>query len=45
MLRWEMLPENLSFEAGAACLFAGDLMDNANKDSVTYFYSQLVFRF
>jgi hypothetical protein len=39
-LRWDVVPGNLRFEAGAAHIFAGDLMDNAGKTDTGYFYTQ-----
>jgi len=44
-VRWEVLPKNIRIEAGAAHLFAGDMMDAAGKDDTNYLYSQLVFTF
>ena len=43
--RWEVVPKNIRIEAGAAHLFAGDLMDSAGKSDATYLYSQVVFSF
>jgi alginate export protein len=44
-VRWEVVPKNVRVEAGAAHLFAGDLMDSAAKNDVTYLYSQVVLSF
>lgn len=44
-VRWEVLSENVRIEAGAAHLFAGDVMDGAGKSDATYLYSQAVFWF
>ncbi len=44
-LRWDVIPDNLRLEAGAAHIFAGDLMDNAGKKDVSYFYTQASFSF
>jgi hypothetical protein len=44
-MRWEVLPKNIRIEAGAAHLFAGDVMDGAGKSDATYLYSQLVLWF
>ena len=48
-LRWEMLPGNLRFEAGATHLFAGEFIDDApnspRQGDATYLYSALVFTF
>ncbi len=39
-LRWDIIPKNLRLEAGAAHIFSGDLMNNAGKQDVSYFYTQ-----
>ena len=44
-LRWDILPRNIRLEAGAAHIFAGDLMDQAGKKDVSYVYTQAVFSF
>lgn len=44
-LQWEVVPKNVQLEAGAAHIFAGDLMDNAQKNDVTYVYTQLLLSF
>ena len=44
-VRWEILPQNIRIELGAAHLFAGDVMDGAGKSDATYLYSQAVFWF
>jgi len=44
-VRWKVLPKNIRIEAGAAHLFAGDVMDGAGKSDATYVYSQAVFWF
>lgn len=44
-IRWEVLSKNIRIEAGAAHLFAGDVMDGAGKSDATYLYSQAVFWF
>jgi hypothetical protein len=44
-VRWEVVPENIRVEVGAAHLFAGDVMDGAGKSDATYLYSQAVFWF
>lgn len=44
-LRWEPLPKNLQFEVGAAHLFAGDLMDQADKKDSNYAYTQMTVKF
>lgn len=43
--RWEPLPGNIRFEAGAAYLFSGDVMKMAGRNDATYFYTQAVFWF
>jgi len=42
---WDVLPKNVRLEAGAAHLFAGDLMDGAGKSDAAYLYSQAIFSF
>ena len=42
---WELMAKNLCIEGGEGHLFAGDLIDNADKHDTTYFYSQAVFWF
>ena len=44
-VRWEVIPKNLRIETGYAHLFAGDLMDAADKDDADYGYLQTVFWF
>lgn len=44
-LRWDIRPGNLRLEAGAAHIFAGDLMDSAARNDVNYFYTQASFSF
>ena len=44
-VRWEVLPKNIRIEAGAAHLFAGDVMDGEGKSDASYLYSQVVFWF
>jgi hypothetical protein len=44
-LRWDIVPGNLRLEAGAAHIFAGDLMDKAGKTDATYIYTQASFSF
>lgn len=44
-LRWDVLPKSVRLEAGAAHIFAGDLMKNAAKGDSSYAYSQIVFTF
>lgn len=44
-LRWDVVPGNIRLEAGGAYLFAGDLMDHAAKDDVTYLFTQVEFFF
>jgi len=39
-LRWKVLPGNLHVESGVAHVFAGDLMDEANKKDSTLIYVQ-----
>jgi hypothetical protein len=39
-LLWDIFPGNLRLEAGAAHIFAGELMDNATKGDTSYFYTQ-----
>ncbi|WP_317930774.1 alginate export family protein [Halioxenophilus sp. WMMB6] len=43
--RWHNSPKNLLLELGAAYLFAGELMQDANKDDSTYTYSQITYKF
>ncbi|MBT8447097.1 MAG: alginate export family protein, partial [Gammaproteobacteria bacterium] len=48
-VRWDVMPGNLRFEAGAAHLVAGEFIDNApnatGQGDATYLYSSLVFTF
>jgi Alginate export len=44
-IRWEIVPKNIGIEAGAAHLFAGDVIDSNAKNDVTYLYSQVVLSF
>ncbi len=44
-VRWDVLPGNLRLEAGLLHLFAGDVMDDANKDDSSYGYLQASFKF
>ncbi|MEM6999075.1 MAG: alginate export family protein [Pseudomonadota bacterium] len=44
-VRWDAVPGNIRIEAGAAHIFAGDLMNGAGKSDATYLYSQAVFSF
>ncbi len=44
-VRWNIAPKNILLEAGAAHLFAGDIMDAANRDDATYVYSQAILHF
>ena len=44
-VRWDVFPSNLRLEAGAAHIFAGDLLENAGKGDASYFYTQAVFYF
>ena len=44
-LRWDILPGNVRLEAGAAHIFAGDLMQSAGKSDSSYFYTQASFSF
>ena len=47
--RWEVVPENIRFEAGGAYLFKGKFANNApnatNEGDPNYLYSQLLFTF
>jgi len=44
-IRWELLPKNIRIEAGAAHLFAGDIIYGASKSAPSYLYTQAVFWF
>ncbi|MCK5871611.1 MAG: alginate export family protein, partial [Methylococcales bacterium] len=44
-LRWDILPKNVRLEGGVAHIFAGNLMENADKKDSTYVYSQMVLKF
>lgn len=44
-LQWDVVPNNVQLEAGAAHIFAGALMDNARKNDATYVYTQLLLSF
>jgi hypothetical protein len=44
-IRWELLPKNIRIEAGAAHLFAGDIISGASKSAPSYLYTQAVFWF
>jgi hypothetical protein len=44
-LRWDAVPKNIRLEAGAARIFAGELMENAGKDDVTYLYTSITLTF
>lgn len=44
-IRWELVPKNVRIEAGAAHLFAGDIMNEASKSDSSYLYTQAVFWF
>lgn len=44
-IRWDVVPDNIRLETGAAFLFAGRLMENAAKTDTGYFYTQINFNF
>lgn len=43
-LKWDIVPKNVSMEVGAAHLFAGDVMDDANKDDTTFGYAEFTLK-
>lgn len=43
--RFNLIPQNLRIESGAAYLFAGDLMENAGKGDSSFIYTQIVLWF
>jgi len=43
-VKWEIVPKNVIVEVGGAHLFAGDVMDDADKNDANYGYAQVTLK-